>query len=137
LDIGRDDINVEGETVLATSDTRKTGTSTFNVSTATAFVLAGLGLSNKKGRVTKPAPQPKKNRETFGSGPRFNCNQTLSLNHYSGGRTSLLQLRQHQFLSVKIQFVWMIKTISLYEIQKSKSQVVNPKPSNSLFGCFA
>ena len=40
LDIGRDDINVESETVLATSDTRKTGTRTFNISTATAFVLA-------------------------------------------------------------------------------------------------
>lgn len=45
LDIGRDDINVESETVLATSDTRKTGTSTFNVSTATAFVLAGGGVN--------------------------------------------------------------------------------------------
>lgn len=45
LDIGRDDINVEGETVLATSDTRKTGTCTFNVSTATAFVLAGGGVN--------------------------------------------------------------------------------------------
>jgi len=45
VDIERDDINVESETVLATSDTRKTGTNTFNVSTATAFVLAGGGVN--------------------------------------------------------------------------------------------
>ena len=45
LDLARDDINVESETVLATSDTGKTGTRTFNISTATTFVLAGSGLN--------------------------------------------------------------------------------------------
>jgi anthranilate phosphoribosyltransferase len=44
LNIGRDDINVEGETILATSDTQQSGTSTFNISTATIFVAAGAGI---------------------------------------------------------------------------------------------
>ncbi len=44
LNIGRDDINVEGETILATSDTQQSGTSTFNISTATIFVVAGAGI---------------------------------------------------------------------------------------------
>ncbi len=45
LDLARDDINVENETVLATSDVHKTGTRTFNISTATVFVLAGAGMN--------------------------------------------------------------------------------------------
>lgn len=44
LNLDRDDINVEGETILETSNTKENGTSTFNVSTATAFVAAGGGL---------------------------------------------------------------------------------------------
>ncbi len=43
LNLDRDDINVEGETILETSDTRE-NSSTFNVSTATAFVAAGGGV---------------------------------------------------------------------------------------------
>ncbi len=45
LDLARDDINIESETVIETSDTGKTGTRTFNISTATAFVLAGSGVN--------------------------------------------------------------------------------------------
>ena len=44
LNLDRDDINVEGETILETSNTRENSTSTFNVSTATAFVAAGGGV---------------------------------------------------------------------------------------------
>ena len=44
LNLDRDDINVEGETILETSDTGKVGTSTFNISTATIFVVAGAGI---------------------------------------------------------------------------------------------
>jgi anthranilate phosphoribosyltransferase len=45
LDLARDDINIESETVIETSDSGKTGTRTFNISTATAFVLAGSGVN--------------------------------------------------------------------------------------------
>jgi len=44
LSFGRDDIHVERETVLATTDNEINGTSTFNVSTATMFVVAGGGV---------------------------------------------------------------------------------------------
>jgi len=44
LNLDRDDINVEGETILETTDTGKEGTSTFNISTATIFVVAGGGI---------------------------------------------------------------------------------------------
>ncbi len=44
LNIDRDDINVEGETILETTDAGKEGTSTFNISTATIFVVAGAGI---------------------------------------------------------------------------------------------
>ena len=44
LNLDRDDINVEGETILNTTDTGKEGTSTFNISTATIFVVAGGGI---------------------------------------------------------------------------------------------
>jgi anthranilate phosphoribosyltransferase len=44
LNLERDDINVEGETILETSDNGKEGTRTFNISTATAFVVAGAGI---------------------------------------------------------------------------------------------
>ncbi len=44
LNLDRDDINVEGETILETSSGRENGTSTFNVSTATALVAAGGGV---------------------------------------------------------------------------------------------
>lgn len=44
LNMDRDDINIEGETILKTSDTETSGASTFNVSTATAFVVAGGGV---------------------------------------------------------------------------------------------
>ncbi|RTZ97615.1 MAG: anthranilate phosphoribosyltransferase [Deltaproteobacteria bacterium] len=45
LNLARDDINIESETVIETSDSGKTGTRTFNISTATAFVLAGSGVN--------------------------------------------------------------------------------------------
>jgi len=44
LAVDRDDINVEGETILETSDTGNQETSTFNISTATIFVVAGGGI---------------------------------------------------------------------------------------------
>lgn len=44
LNLDRDDINVEGETIFNTTDTGKEGTSTFNISTATIFVVAGGGI---------------------------------------------------------------------------------------------
>ena len=44
LNLDREDINVEGETIIETTDTGKGGTSTFNISTATIFVVAGAGL---------------------------------------------------------------------------------------------
>jgi len=44
LSFGRDDIHVERETVLATTDSGRKSTSTFNVSTATMFVVSGGGI---------------------------------------------------------------------------------------------
>ena len=44
INLDRDDINLEEETILATSETRDKGTSTFNVSSATIFVAAGGGV---------------------------------------------------------------------------------------------
>ena len=44
INLDRDDINLEDETILATSETRDRGTSTFNVSSATIFVVAGGGV---------------------------------------------------------------------------------------------
>jgi anthranilate phosphoribosyltransferase len=44
VNLDRDDINIEEETILQTCDTGANGTHTFNVSTATAFVVAGGGI---------------------------------------------------------------------------------------------
>lgn len=44
INIDRDDINLDLETVLDTCGTGGDGTNTFNVSTTTAFVVAGCGL---------------------------------------------------------------------------------------------
>lgn len=44
VNIDRDEINVEDETILDTCGTGGDGTNTFNVSTATAFVAAGAGV---------------------------------------------------------------------------------------------
>jgi anthranilate phosphoribosyltransferase len=44
VNIDRDEINVEEETILDTCGTGGDGTNTFNVSTATAFVAAGAGV---------------------------------------------------------------------------------------------
>jgi len=44
VNLDRDDINLEEETILATSETGAKGTSTFNVSSATIFVVAGGGV---------------------------------------------------------------------------------------------
>lgn len=44
INLDRDDINIENETILKVGDTGENDTRTFNVSTATAFVLAGGGL---------------------------------------------------------------------------------------------
>jgi anthranilate phosphoribosyltransferase len=48
LNLDRDDINVEEETILDTCDTGENGTHTFNVSTATALVVAGGGIKVAK-----------------------------------------------------------------------------------------
>ncbi len=44
INLDRDDINLEEETILATSETKEKGTNTFNVSSATIFVVAGGGV---------------------------------------------------------------------------------------------
>ena len=44
INLGRDDINLETETILKVGDTEDNQTHTFNVSTATALVLAAGGL---------------------------------------------------------------------------------------------
>ncbi|HYR03699.1 MAG TPA: anthranilate phosphoribosyltransferase, partial [Syntrophobacteria bacterium] len=44
LNIDRDEINVEDETILDTCGTGGDGTNTFNISTATALVAAGAGV---------------------------------------------------------------------------------------------
>ena len=65
----------------------------------------------------KPAPRQKKTVRPSETAHGLIAIK-LSFNHYSGGRTSLLQLRQHQFLSVKLQFAWIVIIIPLYEIRK-------------------
>jgi len=44
INLDRDDINLEEETILATSETGDKGTRSFNVSSATIFVVAGGGV---------------------------------------------------------------------------------------------
>lgn len=48
VDIDRDDINIDEETVIDTCGTGGTGTNTFNISTASAFVVSGCGLKVAK-----------------------------------------------------------------------------------------
>jgi anthranilate phosphoribosyltransferase len=48
IDLDRDEINVEWETVVDTCGTGGDATATFNVSTTTAFVVAGAGLKVAK-----------------------------------------------------------------------------------------
>lgn len=48
LDIDRDDINIDRETIIDTCGTGGDGTLTFNVSTATAFVVSGGGITVAK-----------------------------------------------------------------------------------------
>ncbi|NQT90256.1 MAG: anthranilate phosphoribosyltransferase [Candidatus Omnitrophica bacterium] len=48
VDIDRDDINVEKETILDTCGTGGSGTNTFNISTTVAFVVAGCGVKVAK-----------------------------------------------------------------------------------------
>ncbi len=48
VNIDRDEINIEDETIMDTCGTGADGTNTFNVSTATAFVVAGGGVKVAK-----------------------------------------------------------------------------------------
>lgn len=48
VDLDRDDINIDRETIIDTCGTGGDGTMTFNVSTATAFVVAGGGVKVAK-----------------------------------------------------------------------------------------
>ena len=54
VNLDRDDINLEEETILTTSETTAKGTTTFNVSSATIFVVAGGGV-----RVVRQGNWPK------------------------------------------------------------------------------
>jgi anthranilate phosphoribosyltransferase len=48
VDIDRDEISIEKETILDTCGTGGTGTNTFNISTTVAFVVAGCGIKVAK-----------------------------------------------------------------------------------------
>lgn len=48
IDIDRDDINIDEETIVDTCGTGGSGTNTFNISTTVAFVVAGCGLKVAK-----------------------------------------------------------------------------------------
>jgi anthranilate phosphoribosyltransferase len=48
INIDRDEINVEEETILDTHGNEANGTQTFNISTATALVVAGAGINVAK-----------------------------------------------------------------------------------------
>jgi len=48
VDLDRDDINIDRETIIDTCGTGGSGTNTFNISTTTAFVVSGAGLKVAK-----------------------------------------------------------------------------------------
>ncbi|MBU1007292.1 MAG: anthranilate phosphoribosyltransferase, partial [Candidatus Omnitrophica bacterium] len=48
VDLDRDDINIDRETIIDTCGTGGSGTNTFNISTASAFVVSAAGLKVAK-----------------------------------------------------------------------------------------
>lgn len=48
IDLDRDDVNIDRETIIDTCGTGGSGTNTFNISTTTAFVVSGAGLKVAK-----------------------------------------------------------------------------------------
>ena len=78
VNIDRDEINVEEETILDTCGTGGGGTNTFNISTATAFVAAGAGV-----KVAKHGSRATSSRHCGSAEVLENLGVKLDINHPS------------------------------------------------------